>query len=141
MRYVNTSGWSRDIETKIDDFIMNQITTKKSDYKHMIARSDDSICLSCQARGLCCYPEYTVKGKRLVLMDEPCEFLDISTGLCTIYLDRQSREERTGNPCLTIQEMLAMHTVPVSCRYVTDKAAYRKCRDRRHYTFKVVLND
>jgi uncharacterized cysteine cluster protein YcgN (CxxCxxCC family) len=81
-----------------------------------------------------------VKGLRVVT-DEPCEFLDATTGLCTMFDDRRSREEKTGLPCLTIEEMLENNTVPVECLHVKDKKKYRKKRDRRHYHFKILLED
>ncbi len=102
---------------------------------------DDNTCLKCPARGLCCYPSYVLKGKQLADMSDPCEFLDVKTGLCTIYKERHTKEERTGYPCLTVDQMLEAATVPVSCLYVKDKAAYRKLPYRRHYNFKIVLND
>lgn len=101
---------------------------------------NDTICLDCPARGLCCHGEMELKGKRVVLPFS-CEFLDPETKLCAIYNRRHDRMKLTGAECLTIEQMLDAHTVPVACLYITDKAAYRKIADRRYYNFEVKVND
>ena len=98
----------------------------------MEALEDDEMCARCKVRGSCCYLETMAKGIR-ISTDEPCEFLDEETGLCKVYENRYD-----VNPeCLTIEEMLEGHTVPLECGYIKDKDGYEKTKNRRYYKYAI----
>jgi hypothetical protein len=98
---------------------------------------EDDACLACPVRGSCCFIEITIDGTRIVTGVPCCDHLDEETGLCKVF-DRRF----DANPdCLPIEKMLEYRTVPVECLYVTDKEKYRQETDRRHYHFKVIVED
>ena len=45
----------------------------------------EDICRRCS---LCCYERTSFPGEVVIDKSSPCRFLDVSTGLCSVYADR-----------------------------------------------------
>ena len=87
------------------------------------ASTHEQLCNNC---GKCCYKKIIV-GRTVFITPFPCEFLDTSTNLCTIY---DKREEL--NPlCLTVEEGMKVSAFPEDCPYVPAMAPknYKPARD------------
>ncbi|HKK00887.1 MAG TPA: hypothetical protein VJ955_01860 [Desulfuromonadales bacterium] len=69
----------------------------------------------CRRCGRCCYEKIDFEGE-IYYTDEPCEYLDLKTRLCTIY-DRRRHQIRSGCASLT-PEVLKMGALPADCPYV-----------------------
>jgi uncharacterized protein len=81
----------------------------------------DEICRRC---GRCCYEKLDLEGE-IFYTDEPCEFLDLKTRMCTVYPERH--KARPGCAPLT-PEHLSMGILPADCPYVEDLPNYRSPR-------------
>ena len=77
----------------------------------------EALCRRC---GQCCYEKYDVEG-RIYLSEEPCEFLDRESSLCTVYEHRHLRKE--GCAPLT-PGVVAMGALPGDCPYVAGIDGY-----------------
>lgn len=83
----------------------------------------EQLCNNC---GKCCYKKIIV-GRTVFITPFPCEFLDTSTNLCTIYDKRKEL-----NPlCLTVEEGLQVSAFPADCPYVPAMAPknYKPARE------------
>jgi len=78
----------------------------------------EQICRRC---GRCCYEKIQYRG-RIYYTDEPCEWLDTPTGLCTVYGQRQRL--RPGCVALTEANVRA-GILPADCPYVAGLQGYR----------------
>lgn len=89
-----------------------------------------NLCLTCPSdvRGLCCYYSVTVKGVQIVC-DQHCQFLDVKTGMCSVYKDRFEQNEE----CLTLEEMKSLGSLPKQCPYVQFDLEYQRRTDLRLY--------
>ena len=47
-----------------------------------------TLCPLCKIRGRCCDISSIIEGFNIILSKHPCEYLDINTGLCTVYSRR-----------------------------------------------------
>lgn len=70
----------------------------------------------CERCGLCCYErEVSEDGTQAVNLSAPCEFLDVESNLCTIYLERFERCDRCHK--ITPRDVLSRYTLPPTCAY------------------------
>jgi hypothetical protein len=76
----------------------------------------------CRRCGRCCYEKIDYEGE-IYYTDEPCEYLDLQTRLCTIY-DQRRHQIREGCAPLT-PEVLKMGALPADCPYVEGIEDYR----------------
>lgn len=75
---------------------------------------DEKLCTNC---GKCCYKKIIV-GRTVFITPFPCEYLDTSTNLCTIYDKRHEL-----NPlCLSVAEGMKVSAFPEDCPYVPEHA-------------------
>lgn len=89
-------------------------------------------CLKCKVRGDCCYVNIEIEGYNIILDNVHCPYLNIDTGLCTVY------EERHQYPwCLDDGEMFEKGCLPSECEYLKDKHTEMKPKIR----LGVILND
>jgi len=71
----------------------------------------ENICRRC---GRCCYEKIEYLGK-IYLTNTPCEYLDLATNECTVYLQRCQKKQG----CVALNEkIIAMGVLPGSCAYV-----------------------
>ena len=78
----------------------------------------EAVCRRC---GRCCYEKVDYDGD-IFYTDEPCEFLDLTTRLCTVY-DRR-HEARSGCVPLTAA-IFEQGILPADCPYVAGHDNYR----------------
>lgn len=71
---------------------------------------DETLCTRC---GKCCYKKIIV-GRIVVITPFPCEYLDTSTNLCTIY----DRRHELNPHCLSVPDGLRVSAFPADCPYV-----------------------
>ena len=90
---------------------MNNQKTKKNQ------KDWDTICSRC-AR--CCYEKIDFEGD-IFYTAIPCEFLDLETNLCRVYVERDSK--RLGCVQLT-RENIKKGFLPADCPYVADIEDY-----------------
>ncbi|NIQ95689.1 MAG: hypothetical protein GWO11_01015 [Desulfuromonadales bacterium] len=77
----------------------------------------EALCRRC---GRCCYEKYEVDG-RIYYSDEPCEFLDTDSLLCTVYDQRHRRRE----DCAPLTpRVVSMGALPADCPYVAGIDGY-----------------
>lgn len=79
-----------------------------------------NLCDKCPdgVRGYCCFYNIELEGHNLILLNQPCKFLDIDTMRCTIY---EKRKEL--NPlCLSIDDGSIVDTgsLPKGCLYLKE---------------------
>ncbi len=94
---------------------------------------EDTKCLDCPTRGICCHLEDYDEKENRIASDEACENLDPKTGLCTTFEQRHEQKFYWGH-CLTLEEMMDENAVPIQCLYIGNKREYGKRKDRRHYS-------
>ncbi|MDO3376570.1 hypothetical protein [Geoalkalibacter halelectricus] len=75
----------------------------------------------CRRCGRCCFEKIDYQG-RIYYTDRPCEKLDLTTRLCTVYPQRQT--QRPGCTRLT-EDILRLGVLPGDCPYVEDIADYQ----------------
>ncbi len=80
----------------------------------------------CRRCGRCCFEKLDLDGE-ILYTDEPCEYLDPATRLCSVYPQRHTA--RPGCAPLT-PEHLAMGILPADCPYVDGLPNYRAPRLR-----------
>ncbi len=81
-------------------------------------KSWEEKCLRC---GRCCYEKIEYEGE-IFYTDTPCEKLDLTTHLCSVYADRITA--RPGCTPLT-PEVLELGVLPADCPYVAGIVNYR----------------
>ncbi len=69
----------------------------------------------CQRCGRCCYEKIEFEGE-VYYTDEPCEKLEVSSGLCTVYENRHLA--RPGCAALT-PEIIRLGVLPADCPYAS----------------------
>ena len=68
----------------------------------------------CQRCGRCCYEKINHRG-RIYHINQPCKQLDISTKLCRVYGQRDTRQ----TDCVRLTpEVIAAGILPLDCPYV-----------------------
>ena len=81
---------------------------------YMANKADwEDICLRC---GMCCYERtFYPDGSVSIDITNPCEFLDESTKMCSVYESRYA--DCHGCHKVGIKEALSKRTLPPSCAY------------------------
>ncbi len=75
----------------------------------------------CERCARCCYEKIDFEG-RIYYMRIPCDQLDLSTGLCRIYDER----DRIRNDCQRLTpEVVAAGILPADCPYAKQVANYQ----------------
>ena len=49
---------------------------------------EENLCLKCPVRGECCYLSGMIDGFNIIFDFQPCKHLNIKTGLCNVYDNR-----------------------------------------------------
>jgi uncharacterized cysteine cluster protein YcgN (CxxCxxCC family) len=76
--------------------------------------------LRCRRCGRCCYEKIEYEG-RVYYTDKPCDKLDLSTSLCSVYDVRLIEKPQ----CMALtREALRRGILPADCPYVTDMTDY-----------------
>lgn len=79
---------------------------------------EKNICKKCPEgiRGLCCYYNIVIEGYNLILLNQPCKYLDLKTMRCKDFKHRTQI-----NPyCLHGKEMFNKGCLPKGCLYLKD---------------------
>ena len=73
----------------------------------------EDICRRCS---LCCYERTSFPSEVVIDKSSPCRFLDVSTGLCSVYADRF----RLCPECskVTLWDAVAGDALPPGCAYI-----------------------
>ncbi|PLX92319.1 MAG: hypothetical protein C0621_09710 [Desulfuromonas sp.] len=75
----------------------------------------------CRRCGRCCFEKVEFEGE-VYYTETPCEKLDLSTNLCTVYDERHTA--RPG--CVPLDpKVIAQGILPEDCPYVEGVAGYR----------------
>jgi len=82
---------------------------------------DNSWEKRCEKCARCCYEKEFFRGE-IYYTDQPCEYLDLETGLCSVYERRH--ELRPGCAPLS-PEVLVLGVLPADCPYVRDLDDYK----------------
>jgi len=85
-----------------------------------MAREDqwENLCKRC---GRCCYEKIDFEGE-IYYTETPCEFLDLTSNLCTVYAQRH--EMRPG--CVPLsQKVFRAGILPSDCPYVSGIKDYK----------------
>lgn len=79
---------------------------------------DEALCRRCAQ---CCYEKIVDEDGEVYQTPIPCKYLDIDSGLCTVYGRRHDCQVR----CLTVAEGITARAFPADCPYVQGVAGYR----------------
>ena len=85
--------------------------------KNKDLQQHEALCRRC---GRCCYAKLVI-GTHVIALDEPCDYLDTTTNLCTVYENRFQVNPR----CLTIKQGIANRAFPDGCPYVVAIRDYK----------------
>jgi len=83
----------------------------------MTTRSWEAKCRRC---GRCCYEKVEFEGT-VYYTDQPCEYLDLATRLCTVY---PRRHERRPDCAPLTPRLLRQGLLPADCPYVATIPGY-----------------
>ena len=72
--------------------------------------------MECPVRGRCCFFSVMIEGYNVILDNQPCEFLDLETGLCSDYENRKKNFEY----CMNISEIKGRGGLPKGCLYLKE---------------------
>ena len=76
---------------------------------------EKNLCMECEVRGKCCHFSTMIDGYNVILPNQPCEFLNKTTGLCNDYENRKSNKKY----CLDIKEN-GYGSLPEKCSYLKE---------------------
>lgn len=99
---------------------VQHVDETKSENRRLKQNWED-ICRRC---GRCCYEKIEFEGE-VFYTDIPCEKLDLTTRLCTVYEDRHNARPGCGP---LSPENIARGILPADCPYVAGRKNYRPPR-------------
>ena len=79
--------------------------------------ADDALCRRC---GKCCHEKLILEDE-VIILDIPCQHLDVETNFCRIYHDRHERNRR----CLPVAEAIKARALAADCPYVRGLPDYK----------------